>query len=396
MNTPALSTYLCKACNYSTNEDLEMFNHLMCGDHSKTVTKCNSKSKLLTCSLCSFSTNRKDDLIKHMRTKTHIKTLTKYKNSDVTKSAEKSSAEVNPPKIQSRFGRNLKKTKARESCIYDTPEEVGLDPVPTKRSKQANNSKNVKSTKSKAQEVVSPRRKVMNPFKNVENVETVNIIKPVKSMEDILEKISANPKTVKQRQQNAEALKEYNENHEDDIFGGSSKPASKSTLIKSSTTLLSQDSDSDSEQDISVHSARTPMTSYFGSRRGLALTTPMLNQDRTPGILTQDSPIVPVPVNGERFQNQAYIHRKVAEKMKVSRNLKRHKLASALKVVSRTEADKMVDESSQVINTITNHTASLAEVAEEVEESEEWFDDDQENLSCDPGRGLMELLAKKP
>ena len=53
---------------------------------------------------------------------------------------------------------------------------------------------------------------------------------------------------MKQRQQNAEALKKYNENHEDDIFGGPIQSKSQPTLLKPSTkTLLGQDSDSDSE-----------------------------------------------------------------------------------------------------------------------------------------------------
>ena len=67
------------------------------------------------------------------------------------------------------------------------------------------------------------------------------------------------------------------------------------------------------------------------------------------------------------------------------------------KVVSRTQADKMVDESSQVINTVTNHTAGTTQdEAEEGDDADDWFDDDQEkNLSCDPGAGLLELLAKQ-
>ena len=101
-----------------------------------------------------------------------------------------------------------------------------------------------------------------------------------------------------------------------------------------------------------------------------------------------------------RFQAQAYIHKKVAEKAKDMRKLRKHKLATALvsKIVSRTQADKMVDESSQVINTVTNHTAGTTQdEAEEGDEADDWFDDDQEtNLSCDPGAGLLELLAKQP
>ena len=101
-----------------------------------------------------------------------------------------------------------------------------------------------------------------------------------------------------------------------------------------------------------------------------------------------------------RFQAQAYIHKKVAEKARDARKIRKHKLTTALvsKVVSRTQADKMVDESSQVINTITNHTAEMSQNDEDDgEDGDDWFEDVQEkNLSCDPGAGLLALLAKQP
>ena len=57
----------------------------------------------------------------------------------------------------------------------------------------------------------------------------------------------------------------------------------------------------------------------------------------------------------------------------------------------------MVDESSQVINTITNHTAEMSQTEDDDdEECDDWFEDVQEkNLSCDPGAGLLDLLAKQ-
>ena len=56
----------------------------------------------------------------------------------------------------------------------------------------------------------------------------------------------------------------------------------------------------------------------------------------------------------------------------------------------------MVDESSQVINTITNHTAEMSQTEDDDEEGDDWFEDVQEtNLSCDPGAGLLDLLAKQ-
>ena len=84
--------------------------------------------------------------------------------------------------------------------------------------------------------------------------------KPSKDVGEILKKVSAKPKTVKQRVQNVEALKEYNENHEDDMFNEPAPNSKSSMKISSLATLLSQDPDSESDNDISVHSARTPVT----------------------------------------------------------------------------------------------------------------------------------------
>merc|ERR1719500_1510096 len=92
--------------------------------------------------------SKKDDYIKHMRTKKHIKTLTSKKGDILEKEDvddkpdEKQSKDS---KKQSRFGRNIKKTKAltRESCVYGTPEEIETEEVVSKRSRPVKNSKKV-------------------------------------------------------------------------------------------------------------------------------------------------------------------------------------------------------------------------------------------------------------
>jgi len=235
----------------------------------------------------------------------------------------------------------------------------------------------------------SPRRTVLNPFSKLDTGRKSCTGKPVQSTEEILGKVTVNPKTVKQRQQNIEALKAYNKNHEDDIFGGS-VGYSNNILKPSSRTLLEEDSDSDSEQDISVHTARTPLAAYH-KKSGVKSTTPMLKYTRTPGVLCPDSPLVSVA----GFQAQAYIHKKVNQKTKDMRKLKKSKLASALaEVVSKTQSQKMVDESSQIINTVTNVSSASNADAEE-EETDEWFEE-EDNLSCDPGAGLMNMLSKHP
>merc|ERR1712079_495704 len=196
-------------------------------------------------------------------------------------------------------------------------------------------------------------KKVPNPFKKPSLVENDNNETEPVNVGEILKKISVKPKTVKQRLQNAEAMKEYNENHEDDIFG--EQPSSKSSKIslKASKTTLLNDPDSDSDQDISVHSARTPVTAYFGpsSRRDL-------ENDRTPGFLSQpDSPSV-LPSNG--FQRQAFIQRNLAERNKGDAERKRKKKAFAstlTAVVSRSNMDRMADQSTKMIGRMTQKAA---------------------------------------
>ena len=51
-------------------------------------------------------------------------------------------------------------------------------------------------------------------------------------------------------------------------------------------------------------------------------------------------------------------------------------------------------ESSQIINTVAN-VSSASNAEDEEEETDEWFEE-EENLSCDPGAGIMNMLSKFP
>ena len=175
----------------------------------------------------------------------------KSDENDETAHSKKVSNNVNSTLNQSTFGRVRKQNKRyqRDSCVYNTPPEPadqGLPEKPVQRSEE-----------------VSLRRVVLNPFrKKSAPPEKEAAKKPTKDIGEILKKVSANPKTVKQRLQNAEAFKHFNEDHEDDLFEEQSSARAGSGLLKVTTksTLLSQDPDSDSDAEISIHSARTPVT----------------------------------------------------------------------------------------------------------------------------------------
>merc|ERR1739838_44519 len=267
---------------------------------------------------------------------------------------------------KSRFGRNLKRSAlvSRKSCVYNTPpqeeSEEEVQPEPSRRVAD-----------------ISLRRTILDPFKKTK--ETLPLPKvATKNTEEILSKVTVKPSTVKQRMQNAEALNEYNENHEDDIFGtGLPKEKVKKPLLKKSkNTLLSLDSDSESEADISRQSARTPIQAY----KSKSVTIP--DSEKIPDAEdANDASLTPaIPGNNGRFGDAAFIQKKLADKKKVDKKLTRKSKLKNLvtQTVSRAKLDLVVDQSRQVIaNTITNFTTASQEANDSTNDS--YFDEEEEN-----------------
>ena len=127
--------------------------------------------------------------------------------------------------------------------------------------------------------------------------------------------MSTNPKTVKQRKANMEAMEEYNENHEDDLFGGASITAvkSKGSLFKPSSKTLLADTDSDDDQDVTLCSAKTPVTAYLDNKERRER---LLDHMKTPAELIMQtlSPMLPRPtkyINYFKINNIANCKRNV-------------------------------------------------------------------------------------
>ena len=99
-----------------------------------------------------------------------------------------------------------------------------------------------------------------------------------------------------------------------------------------------------------------------------------------------------------RFQHHAYIQKKMAEKTKADRANKKSKINSALtKVVSRSQMDKMVDQSTKVIGSMANQPVRRSLNLED-EPEEDWFEEeeeDSEHLPGDAAPGLIQLLKRK-
>jgi len=231
----------------------------------------------------------------------------------------------------------------------------------------------------------SLRRTVLDPFKKSSTVSVVREDDSAKKALAAVNKLTAFPKTIKDRQNNAEALNEYNKEHEDDLFGDSSSKKSKATLLKGSTKTLLNHSDTDSENEVSVHSARTPLSAYM--RRG--------ETEKTPKILDPNSPVVYNPAG---YQNQAYIHKRVSDNAKDARQAKKHRLKSAMvhRVTSRAQMDSQVEQSSRVIRDMTQGNSRNSQEDEE-EEDDDWFNQSGEDISprkalSGPAAGLLAFL----
>ena len=258
-SVPGLLNFVCFACDTSLASENEMMQHVKLATHTRKLKQCDT-SQPLVCNYCNWSTNDRDALFGHFSdSKTHRKNVSKNKASKLgkirdqvnhnleenesngkkeprkTKTRKRKSSSEHDEEVvseknvkksdenKSRFGRNLKRSAlvSRKSCVYNTPpqeeSEEEVQPEPTRRVAD-----------------ISLRRTVLDPFKKTK--ETLPLPKvATKNTEEILSKVTVKPSTVKQRMQNAEALNEYNENHEDDIFGtGLPKEKVKKPLLKKS------------------------------------------------------------------------------------------------------------------------------------------------------------------
>lgn len=64
-------------------------------------------------------------------------------------------------------------------------------------------------------------------------------------------------------------MKAYNANHEDNLFKSSKKKAPKKNETQKASDIIGELFDSDSEQNISLNSARTPITAFFKRNQSL-------------------------------------------------------------------------------------------------------------------------------
>ena len=97
-----------------------------------------------------------------------------------------------------------------------------------------------------------------------------------------ISQLKSKPKTITDMMNNEKIRREFNKNHQDDLFKSNKahhskknndknkkQTAEKSKHQTTASAIRTELFDSDSEQDISLHSARTPITAFFNRNRTL-------------------------------------------------------------------------------------------------------------------------------
>jgi hypothetical protein len=153
--------------------------------------------------------------------------------------------------------------------------------------------------------------------------------------------------------------------------------------------------DSNSENDISLHSSRTPVSNYLGpaSRRGA---TPMLAVTKTP-ILPTDDILTTEDGTDIGYQEHAYIHKKVAVNSKNARKKKQLQLKPALKMQPTAQSSKVQAQSMVESTTIIRNNTLASPHKDKDNDAEDWYEEDEEesSLSCDPPSALLSMYKKR-
>jgi len=431
--TPGLKRFSCFVCDFSTDEEAAFRSHLVAPQHGRKVRQSVEDSTddtgFLHCDLCNVNEGDKKAFIRHLESGKHVRREQLAAQSSKTSPAAEEVQAKNPseenleepvslkkqetvkgrPLNESRYGRKRKKNKAfaRKSCVYttpefdeedqgeeETPEEWKEKPKKMRKQEQVavSNAKPDQTSKAKRNnEEPSLSQRTKNKKHNVSDSSLRRVVldparakavlpkaapslppKPTKSTEEILAKMTTNPKTVKQRKANMEAMEEYNENHEDDLFGGASITAvkSKGNLFKPSSKTLLADSDSDDDQDVTLCSAKTPVTAYLDNKERRER---LLDHMKTPAELVMQtlSPMLPRPT---KFQQAAFVQKKLVEKKKEARLEKRARLTSALASKSKAQVMAEVDQSSRMISQLTQGSRPSQSSIPEEDDAEEWFE----------------------
>jgi len=147
-----------------------------------------------------------------------------------------------------------------------------------------------------------------------------------------MKRMVANPTTIKDMRRNGDLMKEYNANHKDDLFGSTSEKVNCKTFEKGPIStkitdvkqgprdILNELFPSDSETDISFHSARTPIGKYFEqSKTG---SSSMLQDCVLDGDEQSVSCYSDQGKDNCDFQHDAFINRKINENRKKHRTRK--------------------------------------------------------------------------
>ena len=211
-----------------------------------------------------------------------------------------------------------------------------------------------------------PAKEIINDKKPLVKKEVKKKVTPKVKVPDPL--IVANPKTIKERKKNKEVIRMFNSNHSDNFFQDKNRVVAQvgdELEVVTATAANNRRADdiandlfmSDSENDVSIHSARTPIGNYFNRTKSV--------EDILGG--EEDEEVT------EKEPNIGYIHKKLREKQ--SRKARKSIAFNSPNIPKQSILKKSKD-ASKVPDRIV-------QLMKETERDEDDEDEEKEYDSCD-------------
>jgi len=265
--------------------------------------------------------------------------------------------------------------------------------------------KEKQNTKTQAKKPVkSQKEKVKKPKSSKQILEEVSHVSQLEenSFRDA-KKSKPNSKTAAGLRNTNQVLKEYNANHEDNLFKPNSTQNRKnqpSVSQPKAADILGELFDSDSEQNISLHSARTPITAFFNrsSLRSKSFETSSFEVEGDAAPTTEG--VEKENYAEPTFQENAFLARKAkeAERRRTHRLMKtvQHSPLDTTKTNSVRKKDgKRMEKDLRAVARYSQELLQSNVIDDTDDEADDYFSDMDGTSSINNApSGLMSLLGK--
>merc|ERR1719433_778823 len=209
-----------------------------------------------------------------------------------------------------------------------------------------------------------------------------------------ISQLKSKPKTITDMMNNDKILREYNTNHQDNLFKKTNKQKTSEKGKQHQTTasaIRTELFDSDSEQDISLMSSRTPITAFFNRSRTLDD-----NNDADADDENELNPQNYQKSNAEPgFQEQAFIARQLKDKRRTHRLMKTVQHTPLVITESPNVKKKKIEKATAAISRFSQELIREND-PDDSDDGTDYFTDIDATTSSinNPPSGILSMLGK--